>query len=420
MEKKKLVILTSRFPFDGGEYFLELESKYWTKSPDINIFIVPFFSSKNIRELPPWVQLRTDVCDNNSKTARAFFILKALLSPFFFRELNQLYKNSVISIQTVKRALLDMSRILQFKAGLDRLIDDIGDIDLIYSYWNNNPCYAAALQKMKGRAKVIFSRAHGSDLYRHALQNRYMPYKDQFAAVLDTVHCVSVSGQEYYVRNYPINSKKVAVSRLGVHVDDAYSAPSPSNQLRLISISNCILLKRLHIIVDGINLYARTYPHDQIEWTHLGDGPTLDFLKSYAQESFSGKEKIKVNFLGRLKNNEVVDLLQNGTYDAIVNVSASEGVPVSLMEAMAKGILPIAPEVGGISEIVQSPHGYLMKANPDGEDLKNGLEWARQNAKDKTIRAAVKEFIVSRYNASRNYSQFYGELISVIRSQAKN
>lgn len=418
MEKKKLVILTSRFPFEGGEYFLELESKYWAESPDISIFIVPFFSSKSTRELPSWVQIRTDVCDSNSKTTRIFFILKALFSPFFLLELTQLYQNSEISVQTVKRALLDLSRILQFEAGLAHLINDIGNIDLIYSYWNNNLCYAAAIQKMRGHIKAIFSRAHGSDLYRYAVQNSYMPYKDQFVAIIDTVYCVSESGKDYYVRNYPIDPKKVTVSRLGVHVDDTYSAPSSSNQLRLISISNCIPLKRLHIIVDGIKLYARTHHHDLVEWNHLGDGPTLDSLKSYAHENFSGNEKIKINFLGRLKNSDVIDLLQNSNYDAIVNVSASEGVPVSIMEAMAKGILPIAPKVGGIPEIVHSPHGYLMKANPDGDDLKNGLEWARKNAKHKAARMAAKEFIVSRYNASRNYSQFYSELISEIRSKA--
>lgn len=418
MKKKKLVILTSRFPFEGGEYFLELESKYWAKTQGIDVFIVPFFSSKNVREFPAWVELRTDVCDNDSKTTRAFLVFKALVSPYFLRELSKLYKSSALSVQTVKRALLDLSRILQFEAGLDHLVDDIGDIDLIYSYWNSNPCYAAALQKTKGRTKAIFSRAHGSDLYRYALQNEYMPYKEQFAPILDAVYCVSASGRDYYVRNYPIDPKKVRLSRLGVQVDDTYNASSPLNQLKLLSISNCVPIKRLHIIIDGIKLYTRTYPHDQIEWTHLGDGPTLDFLKSYAQKNFSGSKKIKANFMGRLKNNEVIYLLQNGVYDAIVNVSASEGIPVSLMEAMAKGVLPIAPEVGGIPEIVQPPHGYLMKPNPDDSDVKKGLEWARENAKDNAVRAAAKDFIVSRYNASKNYSQFYGELISVIHSQA--
>lgn len=64
-----------------------------------------------------------------------------------------------------------------------------------------------------------------------------------------------------------------------------------------------------------------------------------------------------VHFLGKVTN--VSDYLLNS--DAFVLSSIFEGLPISLLEALAGGIVPVATPVGGLINIVKPEIGYLSK-----------------------------------------------------------
>ncbi|HOK78517.1 MAG TPA: glycosyltransferase [Verrucomicrobiota bacterium] len=70
----------------------------------------------------------------------------------------------------------------------------------------------------------------------------------------------------------------------------------------------------------------------------LGDGPQGTWLK----RQFLNDPRVK--FHGRLSGSDYWDVLR--TWDAIVFVSDYEGLPISLIEAMAVGVLPVMPSVG--------------------------------------------------------------------------
>lgn len=83
----------------------------------------------------------------------------------------------------------------------------------------------------------------------------------------------------------------------------------------------------------------------------IGDGPELIFLK----EKFKNK---KVEFLGMLKNRDVVDLIQKSK--AVVTVTKLyEGQPTILTEASILGIPSVFPDFGGMSEFF--PEDYPLK-----------------------------------------------------------
>lgn len=64
-----------------------------------------------------------------------------------------------------------------------------------------------------------------------------------------------------------------------------------------------------------------------------------------------------VHFLGKVTN--VSDYLLNS--DVFVLSSIFEGLPISLLEALAGGIVPVATPVGGLINIVKPDIGYLSK-----------------------------------------------------------
>lgn len=57
-----------------------------------------------------------------------------------------------------------------------------------------------------------------------------------------------------------------------------------------------------------------------------------------------------------------------------MNLSTSEGVPVSIMEVQSYGIPVIATNVGGTGEIIDKDNGILLPSCPSLEDVVAALE----------------------------------------------
>lgn len=67
-----------------------------------------------------------------------------------------------------------------------------------------------------------------------------------------------------------------------------------------------------------------------------------------------------VRFWGFVSHDELLDLYVQGAVDMVALASTIEGIPVSLMEAMAHFIPVVATDVGGVSELVSEGTGLLV------------------------------------------------------------
>lgn len=95
-------------------------------------------------------------------------------------------------------------------------------------------------------------------------------------------------------------------------------------------------------------------------------------------------------------------------FDLFVNMSLSEGIPVSIMEAISFGIPIIATNVGGNAEIVNDETGVLIPVNIDQaafnetvSDIMNKMDILKIS----TILCYQNEF-----NADKNYHCFYNQI----------
>ena len=102
--------------------------------------------------------------------------------------------------------------------------------------------------------------------------------------------------------------------------------------------------------------------------------------------------------------------------DVFVNSSESEGIPVSIMEAMSAGVPSIAPNVGGISELVGKDCGILLSSNPSIEDISASYVLS-VNKKDDNIRINARMQVSNNYNAEINYVGFIHSLENIIDNQ---
>ena len=78
---------------------------------------------------------------------------------------------------------------------------------------------------------------------------------------------------------------------------------------------------------------------------------------------------IRVQLMGSLPPDEVLEFYCDRELDLFINVSESEGMPVAIMEAFSAGIPAIATDVGGTSELVTPDTGILLPENPSPEEV---------------------------------------------------
>jgi glycosyltransferase involved in cell wall biosynthesis len=220
---------------------------------------------------------------------------------------------------------------------------------------------------------------------------------------LNTIHSISEDGIVAIADEWKCKISSVELSRLGVK-KQVFSADQ-SKQL-LVSCSNVIPVKRVELIVSALK-----HIKSPLHWTHFGDGPQFDALKKLAQDL---PENIKVTFKGRVANSDVLDFYRKNCPTAFINVSSSEGVPVSIMEAFSFGIPVIATEVGGNGEIVSDTNGVLLEGNPAADKIAAAIAKVFDTFAESfsTMSNAAYETWEKRYNANDNYNAFAKLLIA--------
>jgi glycosyltransferase involved in cell wall biosynthesis len=128
-----------------------------------------------------------------------------------------------------------------------------------------------------------------------------------------------------------------------------------------------------------------------LEWTIAGDGPEFGFLKT----ELAGLDRIR--FLGAVPYRDVPAVLE--LHDVYFLCSEFEGLPLSLLEAMGAGLVPVVSDLpSGISEVVNDSNGIRVDIH-DEEGYCNSLI---SLAVDPSRRAALAARAVSEVRSSHS------------------
>ncbi len=130
----------------------------------------------------------------------------------------------------------------------------------------------------------------------------------------------------------------------------------------------------------------------------VGDGPDR---KAMEREAARLDVAAEVTFHGSVNQDRVREILS--TAAVFVLPSFAEGVPVSLMEAMAMEIPCISTYVGGIPELIRSGEDGLLIAPSDPEALTAALEELMDNPDLRSrLGKAGRRKIADKYNLTNN------------------
>ncbi len=121
-------------------------------------------------------------------------------------------------------------------------------------------------------------------------------------------------------------------------------------------------------------------------WTVAGDG-TERLALQRQMESPSPHQR--VDFLGAIPYSAVPELLCR--HDVLLLTSESEGMPLALLEAMARGLVPVVSDLpGGIREVVDESNGRLVRVD-DVDGYARAIDWLHTHREEMTTMSRVSE-----------------------------
>lgn len=407
---KKLLFITNAYPYYPGEQFIEDEIIFWDRQNDFDVTVLPLTAKGNPRKLPNSIHLDHSLVDNGSKN-----LIYLLIVPFklvFFREMLYLIKNNKLSFNTFKSLVAGTVKFLKHKNSLEKYVKRDVNVDIVYSYWNNYASYASIKLSNKKNITKAVSRAHRVDLYEETNKSNYLPLKRQFVNDFDKIFCLSESATIYMNERFNAVKSSLSVARLGVEVPVNGNINITSDHFHIVSCSYCSSVKRIDKIIETIKNFGINQCETKIKWTHIGGGELLDNFEEMANNQLNNIENVTFSFKGSLINSEVKAFYKDNDVVVFINMSESEGIPVSIMEAMANGIPAIAPDVGGIKDLVNQENGYLLGRDADINDAVKALsKMLSLSERDVyNTRKKAKEMVSSLYNKNINYVDFINEL----------
>lgn len=401
-DPKQLYLVPLNFPFGFKEQFLETEIKYWQGK---DIVILPILESGTKREVED-IKVDESVAKKFGKLRRfdCRALMKLLINKDLIKELL-----STPSILFSKSKLVNLLRYiylgLRFEHALEKNINfNDGKHHLFYSYWFLWPVYGLTRLKAKYGNISIVCRAHRVDLYAYSQPENYMPLGKKYAESVDCIYSISEDGKKHLIEQYNIPESKVKISRLGVNPQLGNNSDnlskSSDNEVHFLSVSYVKTVKRVNLIANVINEYAKRYPDKKVKWTHIGGGAQYDELLALSKSL-----SFEVELTGMLDNELVYEFYKHNNVDVFVNLSLSEGIPVSIMEAISFGVPVIATDVGGTSEIVKDEVGALLPVDVEPESFIAAVDKVLNFDGDKVI-----NFFNDYYNAEHNYKAFVREI----------
>lgn len=415
MKLKRMLLVTTSYPYGRNEAFVRAELEYLSRC-FAHVELVPTFYPPDSAPRPTDLPVNLGYANARWGMQRSYMLISSFLGGLWR------YAWLDDALRVVRGAhrwenLKELGRALYRARLFERfLVEQIGqankEIDLVYFYWMFPEIMGAIHYRDTYQPSLkIVSRAHKGDLYEDHRSGGYAGLRQGLLAGIDAVYSISDHGRAYVGREYPAVARKCFTARLGVDDPGFENAQPEAAALSVVSCSFVVEEKRLSLIVDAIAHLLEAEPSLGIRWTHIGDGELFHEIRAYAQSKLGGRADVV--FTGYLAQQEVMQLYREQQFDVIVNVSSSEGIPVSLMEASSVGIPMVATDVGGNGEIVNESNGILIPADADVPTIAGALARFRDRASASAYRARARSDWQDKFNAAHNYPRFGQSLADI-------
>jgi len=193
------------------------------------------------------------------------------------------------------------------------------------------------------------------------------------------------------------DSRYVSVLHMGVDVSTLPFNSKPFDKIvSILTVARATEKKGLTYAFEAMSLGVSF----EYEYNYIGNGHLFEHLREQVENS----DVKTINFLGARSHREVKDYLSKADIFLLPSVVDSqgdmEGIPVSLMEAMAAGILVISTEHSGIPELIENGVNGFLAPEKDAVALNKILEQAVSCAGVDQIRLNARKKVEEEFNSA--------------------
>ncbi len=234
-------------------------------------------------------------------------------------------------------------------------------IDIIHSHRYKENLLALLLAKSLGVERLI-TTLHGlsepSNRPKGQIQMSLRTRMDYFALNHFFTRVVAVSHEikDLLIERYGFSDGKVEAIYNGIELPYSSSCPppgSPNGVFHIGTVGRLVPVKDFGLFLDvAAEIMKQT---DKVRFSILGSGPLKEQLIRKAKDL---KIEEYVEFMSPITD----PFSYYQSLDIYLSTSLHEGIPLSILEAMACGKPVVAPKVGGIPEIVcDEENGFLIE-----------------------------------------------------------
>ncbi|WP_290525582.1 glycosyltransferase [Alcanivorax sp.] len=245
--------------------------------------------------------------------------------------------------------------------------------DLLVAHFGLNGARLAKSRSLRRFRTPIICIFHGYDVGIPLFEGKLHHYRCLFKKA-KLLLCVNEWFCEV-LENAGASSAKLKVHRMGVNIDSIEYRKRERNRLDILSVCRLVEKKGINVALKALSVLIEKRPDISVNFKIVGDGPLKRELEQQAHEL---KIINYVEFLGAMPNATVRDFLYEANVFILPSVTATngdvEGVPVSLMEAMASGATVVSTRHSGIPELIADGVSGFLADEFDEEGLVDALE----------------------------------------------
>ena len=279
--------------------------------------------------------------------------------------------------------------------------------DIVHSHRLKENILAYSSLKNHKRVKLVCTQ-HGMPetlniTYNHIKDMLLIRYNNYLLSRhFQCIVVVSEDMRNMFLNNYGFKSGKVFLIHNGTEIPLNDSSEKNRNIFVIGSAGRFFPIKDYPLMVEiAKEVLLQT---DKVRFELAGEGPEKNTILSLISEYGIEKAFSLPGFIDNMQT------FYRGL-DLYINTSIHEGIPMSILEAMAHGLPVVAPNTGGIKEIVQNGiEGYLVEGRNPKMFAEKCIQLGRDKILSRTMGRASREKIMNDFSLNKmatNYCDLY-------------
>lgn len=220
---------------------------------------------------------------------------------------------------------------------------------------------------LQGRLVAAVRGFDLSDMERNQ-QDRLQKIFDRFELLLPVSHALANR-----LLDLGCPQKKVRVHHSGIAIDDFHVARSNIPGNRILSVGRLVEKKGIDDLIDAVAILRDRGLY--VELDVIGDGELRDELNNRIKKN---RIQDRTHLLGPKTHSEVKQALTRASLFVLPSRTGrngdTEGIPNSLKEAMAAGLLVVSTKHGGIPDLIEDGISGFLVPERSPEELASAIE----------------------------------------------